>query len=127
MLELPADLEVWGGPDRWHDPAVYVLVLDRPADVADAWDALYDSRPAWFDRMRDARAVWYVGASADCLSRLEDHRDGDVRGTVLTELCGVTALRNVWWFDDADRAFEQESALAIQLGNQYGDVYVHQR
>ena len=126
-LELPADVEVFGGPDKWHDPAVYCLVLERPDDVADVWDRQFDHRAPWFEEFRDASAVWYVGAAADCLSRLEDHRDGEVRTTVLTEVCAIDSLRNVWWFEDADRAFERESGIAVELQNHYPSVYVHSR
>lgn len=126
MLELPADLEPFGDPDEWHKPAVYCLRLTRPDDPAGAWDAEYDARPEWFPRFRDAAEVWYVGAAADCLARLEDHRDGEVRDTVLTRICDVDSLRNVWWFPTKREAFERESGLAIMLRNHHPEAFVRQ-
>lgn len=125
-LELPADVEVFGGPGRWHDPAVYCLVLERPDDVADVWDRQFDHRPEWWDEFVSANAVYYVGATADCLSRLEDHRDGEVRTTVLTEVCDIDKLRNVWWMSSADDAFTRESGIAVDLQNHYPGAFVRQ-
>jgi len=91
------------------------------------WDRQFDHRPPWFEEFRDARAVWYVGATPDCLSRLEDHRNGEVRTTVLTEVCEIDSLRNVYWMDSADDAFTRESGIAIELQNHHPSVYVHSR
>jgi len=128
-LSLPEDVEVFltDGYDQLHDPAVYALVLERPDDVAQAWDREYDTRPEWFDELVDAREVWYVGATNDCLSRLEDHRDGQVRVGVLQRICSIDSLRNVWWFSDTDRAFERESGIAVAMQNEYPEIYVHSR
>jgi len=126
-LSLPADLEIFGDPDEWHQPAVYCLSLTKPDDLGDEWDRRFDVRPPWFDELTAAREVYYVGATGDCLSRLEDHRDGEVRTTVLTEVCEIDALRNVWWFQSKDRAFQRESKLAILLQNEYPEAYVHSR
>jgi len=127
MLSLPADLEVFGEYDQFHNPAVYALVLDRPDDVAQAWDREFDTRPAWFEEFRDAQECWYVGATNDCLSRLEDHRDGQVRVGVLQRICAIESLRNVWWFSETDRAFERESGIAVAMQNEYPDVFIHQQ
>lgn len=130
-LSLPADVEPHLGTDAdlsdFHRPGVYALRLSRPDDVADAWDREFDSRPAWFDRFAGASGVVYVGGAADVLARLEDHRDGEVRTTVLTRVCEIESLRNVWWFSDTDEAFTRESKLAIMLQNEYPDLFVHQR
>ncbi|AFH22472.1 hypothetical protein OSG_eHP27_00100 [environmental Halophage eHP-27] len=126
MLELPADVEVFGDYEQFHDPAVYCLILERPDDVADRWDRRFDHRPDWWDEFVSAEACWYVGAAKDCLSRLEDHRDGDVRTTVLTEVCDIDSLRNVWWMDSADEAFTRESGIAVMMRNEYPDVFVRQ-
>jgi len=126
-LSLPENLETFGGFQLFHTPAVYALVLDRPDDVGQAWDREFDTRPDWFEEFRDAREVWYVGATNDCLSRLEGHRDGEVRVGVLQRICEVESLRNVWWFDTTDRAFERESGIAVAMQNEYPDVFIHQR
>jgi len=126
-MSLPADVERFGGPDRWHSACCYALVLTRPDDLAAAWDREFETRPPWFEEFRDAASVVYVGATGDCLSRLEDHRDGEVRQAALLRVCDIDSLRNIWWFQDTDRAFERESGIATEMQNQYPDVYVHQR
>jgi len=128
-LSLPADVEVFltDEYDQLHDPGVYALVLERPDGVAEAWDREFETRPPWFDEFQDARAVWYVGATNDCLSRLEDHRDGEVRVGVLQRVCEIESLRNVWWMPSTDKAFERESGIAVELQNHYPEVYVHCR
>lgn len=128
-LELPADAEphLTDDYEQLHDPAVYALVLDRPTDLEDAWDRRFDSRPPYFEDFQQAQRVVYVGAAADCLRRLEDHADGEVRKAALLEICEIEALRNIWWFDDATRAFERESGIAIEMQNQYPEYYVHSR
>jgi len=108
---------------------VYTIDNDQehdPDDVAQAWDREFDTRPDWFDELVAAREVWYVGATNDCLSRLEDHRDGEVRVGVLQRICAIESLRNVWWFSETDRAFERESGIAVELQNHYPDVFVRQ-
>lgn len=128
-LELPADLEVFGDFEQFHDPCVYCLTIEKPADdstLAREWDRHFDVRPAWFDEFAQARDVFYVGATGDCLSRLEDHRDGEVRQTALTTVCEIDELRNVWWFRDVDHAFENESQLAILLQNEHPEAFVRQ-
>jgi len=126
-LSLPEDLEPFVSPDEFHTACVYALRLDRPDALADAWDRRFDVRPPWFEEFRDAEEAIYVGATADCLSRLEDHRDGDKRKAALLRVCEIDALRNVYTFDDADRAFEKESQIAIAMANEYPSKYIHQR
>jgi len=126
-LSLPEDLEPFADPDRWHDSCVYVLTLDRPDDVGLAWNRIYDVRPPWFDEFRDADHALYVGATNDCLSRLEDHRNGKYRQAALMQVCNIDSLRNVFWFDDTDRAFERESQIAIALRNEFPDTFVRQQ
>lgn len=126
-LHLPADLETHVNPDRWHDPGVYALVLAVPDNVGALWDRRFDTRPEWFDRFASASAVYYVGATGDLLSRLEDHRDGDVRQATVLKVSEIDRLRNVWPFDDVDRAFQWESKLALWLDRYYDHAYVHQR
>jgi len=128
-VELPADVEPFltEGYGQLHDPCVYALRLTRPDDPARAWDQQYDVRPEWFPRFKDAERVVYVGATADCLSRLEDHAAADVRKAALLRICELDRLRNVWFFSDAGRAFERESGIAIEMQNQYKHYYVHQR
>lgn len=126
-LELPAAVEPYVGTD-YHSPAVYCLALDLPRDLPRAWDAEYETRPDYVDRASEARQVLYVGATADLLSRLEDHRDGAVRTATLVSLAEGVTLREVWPFADADRAFERESGIALELAGQSSSrVYVHQR
>jgi predicted GIY-YIG superfamily endonuclease len=124
-LDLPADLEPW--TDDWHTPAVYCLTLTLPPDFPEQWDATYDRHPEFVDLAATKDPVLYVGATADILSRLEDHRDGEVRTASLVSLAADVNLRNVWPFDSKARAFEREAQIAIQLRNQYPHAYVHQR
>lgn len=127
-LELPADLEVHADNyDQLTDPGVYVLLLNRPDNPAAAWDREYDARPEWFVTFRDAAQVAYVGAASDVLHRLEEHRDGEVRQAVLLRICAIDRLHTVFWFDDADRAFERESGLAMTLQQERPEWYVHSR
>jgi len=127
-MKLPSDVEPFltDGYDQLHDPAVYALRLSRRPNVADLWDARFDTRPEWFDKFLSASGVVYVGATADCLSRLEDHEDGEVRQTSILKVCDIHEIRNIWFFVDKDRAFERESGLAIELRNAYPDLFVHQ-
>jgi len=126
-LRLPADIEphLIDGHE-WSDPGVYCLRLNRPDDLAEAWDATFDHRPDYWDDLQQAQGVVYVGASKNVMGRLEDHRDGDKRLTVLTEVCEIEGLRNVWWMDSVEAAFTQESQIAILMQNQRPELYVHQ-
>ena len=126
-LSLPEDLEVFGGPDRWHSPGCYCLTLDAPDDITTAWETEFDVRPPWVDQIAITRETWYVGAASDVLARLEDHRDGEVRKAAILRLCDIDGLRNVWWYPNKDEAFIRESKIAIDLQNAYPDTYVHCR
>lgn len=127
-LTLPADLERYADDfDQMRGPGVYALDLSRPPDVEAAWDETFDVRPPWFERFRDAAKVVYVGGASDVLARLEDHYAGEVRQAALLRVCSIDGLHDVWWFEDADRAFEQESGIALDLQNDRADWYVHQR
>jgi len=128
-LELPADLEphLTAEWDQMRDPAVYALTLTRPDNIGEVWDETFDTRPEWFDEFRAADEVVYVGATNDALTRLEDHRDGEVRTAVLLRVCDIRGLRNLWWFETADEAFQNESKLALWMQQQYPRYYVHSR
>ena len=131
-LSLPEDAEVFiprdGDFDDLHGAGVYVLTLTKPDDLEAAWDAEFDSRPDYFDQLEDCEQCWYVGESGDVLSRLEDHRDGDVRVSVLMQVCEINTLRNIFWCDSKEEAKTEESKIAIMLQNEYGpSVYVHSR
>jgi len=127
-LSLPADAEPYVEDfAELRGPAVYALDLTRPDDLAAAWDDEYDTRPEWFEEFRAAEGVVYVGATADLLGRLTDHKLGEKRQTVLLSVCAVDGVRNVWPMDTADEAFERESAIAIRLRNHLEGYYVHQR
>lgn len=127
-LELPADLEPYISEyDEIHNPAVYALELGKPKNLSEAWDAAYERRPPYFQDLQEAPTVFYVGATSDALSRLEDHRDGEVRTTALTEVCQIRGLHTVWLFEDADEAFLRESQMARLLDREKEDAFVHSR
>lgn len=125
-LSLPADLEPW--TDEWHTPGVYALDLTLPRDLPRAWDQRYDIRPDFVDTATQATTVLYVGATADLLGRLEDHKRGDVRNAALVSLAEDVTLHSVWPFEDETRAFERESGIALTLDHETdAGTYVHQR
>lgn len=130
-LQLPADAEphIPSGESITYlrNSGVYCLMLSKPDDLAAAWDKEFDHRPAYWDELVACANVAYVGAAKDILGRLEDHRDGEVRQTALTKVCAIDGLRNIWWFDSADVAFERESRLAMLMANHKPSWYVHQR
>lgn len=130
-LSLPADAEKFipegNDYDHLRSAGVYALTLGKPDDLAEAWDAEFDARPPYFDDLRDAAGVVYVGEAGDVLRRLEEHRDGDTRVGVLQRVCAIEGLRNIWWCDDKDHAEQQESVLAIALQNERPGLYVHFR
>lgn len=119
-LELPSDLTALAPDDvnPYESAGVYVLELSKPATVVDEWDNTYDHRPPWFEDFTNAERILYVGGSKNVLSRLEDHRDGEVRQTVLTRVCSVESLEEVWFYEDADESFLRESQHAIELDNE---------
>jgi len=130
-LQLPQDAEPFipkdGDLSDLSSAGVYCLTLDRPDDLAAAWDREYDHRPAYWDELEHCTQVAYIGAANDVLSRLEEHRDRAVRQTALTTVCEIDALRNIWWFDSAEVAFERESRIAMLMQNHKPSWYVHQR
>jgi len=127
-LQLPADVEphLIDGVE-WSDPGVYALKLNRPDDLAEAWDQTFDHRPDYWESLMDAHAVVYVGATKNVIGRLEDHRDGQKRLTALTSVCEIEGIRNIWWFDSATEAFDRENGLALTMQAQYPHTYVHSR
>lgn len=110
-----------------HHPGVYALRLDRPEDMASAWDDVFDVRPDYWDDLNDRDGVVYVGAAEDILYRLEEHVRGHKRRAALLRVCGIDGLRNIWWCDSPSIAFTRESQLATMLQNEYPDLYVHSR
>jgi hypothetical protein len=130
-LELPADAEPFLLEEhnfkRLRGAAVYCLTLTRPDDLPEAWDAAFEERPPYFEDLQTADGVVYIGAAKDLLARLSDHKDGDVRLTVLTEVCEIDGIRNIWWIQDPSRRFIEESKLATMLQNERPDLYIHSR
>jgi len=132
-LSLPEDVEPHLGTDAdlsdAHRPGCYALRLTKPDDPASAWDRQFDTRPEWFDAFVERPKIVYVGSAGDTLRRLEEHRDGDVRTTVLTELCEIESLRNVWLLpastDRHEREFE-ERKVARLMRREYPDTFVRQ-
>jgi len=129
-LSLPEDMEPFLAQDyqQYSNPAVYALTLTVPDDVRQQWREYYDHTPDYLEAVENASTVIYVGAAKNAIARLEDHVDGDVRRVALLRFCEIDSLRNVWWYDSAERAFERESGLAIELNNHTdASTYVHQR
>lgn len=127
-LSLPADIEPHlSDAHEWSDPAVYCLWLDPPSDLRERWNTIYDHEPPYLEEVELASSTLYVGATGNLIHRLEDHNEGKVRQGALTSLCEIEGVRNIWWFDDATRAFERENGLAMTLQNEYPDYYVHSR
>ena len=127
MLSLPEDLEPYA--DEWDDmrgAGAYALVLDRPDDFAAAWDDAYDVRPEWFDAAAEAEVLAYVGGSNDVLYRLENHRDGKVRTTALTNVCEIDRLHTAWLDDETEYSIT-EFRLATMLDNERETWFVRQR
>lgn len=129
-LSLPADIEPYldgQAFERIRGPAVYCLSLVRPEDVQSAWLDEFDNKAPYLDELAEADTAYYIGAANDLLHRLNDHNDRDVRKAALLRVCAINALENVWWFDSTDKAFQQESRIAIELANELPNCYVHQR
>ena len=126
-LSLPEELSPYTDGDN-STPGAYALRLGRPLDLESAWEQHYDTRPPYWDQLMQADSVLYVGGTGDLLSRLEDHRDGDVRQTVLTKVCDVTGLQTAWPADNPTNAFELvEPRLARWLQQTRPSSYVHSR
>jgi len=129
-LSLPKDMEPYLSDEytRYDNPGVYALTLNVPDDVREQWTEYYDHTPNYLDAIEQAETTIYVGAAKNAIARLEDHADRSVRKVALLRFCDVESLRNIWWYDSADRAFERESGIAIELNNHTdAGTYVHQR
>lgn len=130
-LELPADLEPYiQDYDELHSAGAYALILDRPQDLQAAWEQYYDERPDYWRALQDAATVYYVGGASDLLSRLEDHRNGEVRQTVLTRVCDIQGLQVAWVAEDGDAEKAREvlePRMARWLARARPDSYVHSR
>ena len=127
-LTLPEDIEPHLPEGvEWDQPGVYSLYLKKPDNVRDRWEQEFDSTPDFVDMLESKPTTVYVGAASNVMRRLEDHRDGEVRKVALLRVCDIEGLRNVWWFDSTDEAFEQEWPLATLMQQQYENYYVHQR
>jgi len=127
-LTLPADAEPFVDDiSELRGAGVYALKCIKPADIAEQWDRHFDHRPDYWDELVNAYRVAYVGASNDVLSRLEDHRDADVRKAALLEVCEPVDVLNIKFFPTAEQAFERESGLALRFAREHPEFYVHQR
>lgn len=126
-LSLPVDAEPFVDSfDALHRPGVYVLRLDRPRDVATVWDQEFDVRPQWFAQFQTATRVYYVGAAADVLARLEQHAAGEKQPTLM-QVCDIYELVDIVWYGSTGRAFEQERSVAQWWDEQRPNAFVHQR
>jgi len=132
-LQLPQDAEAFlptDGTFEWlHDSAVYALALSKPENPAETWDAHYEHRPEWLSDFIESHNVLYVGSSTDVLARLTDHKDGEKRLTVLTEICEIDGIRTIWWHPGHDRKEIQrrEREWARVLDRQYPETFVRQQ
>lgn len=128
-LSLPADLEPYVDDyDDMHLSGAYALELERPASLPEVWDRHYDHRPPYWSDLLQASRVLYVGGTGDLLSRLEDHRDQEVRQTALTRVCEVRGLHTAWVADSPEHAFELlEPRLARWLQEARPQDYIHTR
>jgi len=127
-LTLPEDIEPHLPEGvEWSDPGVYALYLKKPDNVREQWEQEFDHTPDYVDMLESKPTTVYVGAASNVMSRLEDHRDGQVRKVALLRVCDIEGLRNVWWFDSPEEAFEQEWPLATLMQQECDDYYVHQR
>ena len=128
-LCLPANAEPFVDNDisELRQPGVYALKCVKPDDIAAEWDKHFDNRPDYWDELTSKDRVAYVGASADVLSRLEDHRDGNKRKAALLQVCEPVGVLNIKFFSTAQRAFERESGLALNFAQQHPSFYVHSR
>lgn len=128
-LELPGDLEPYIEEyDQLHSEGAYAIELSRPVNLEEVWHRHNETKPPYWDQLQRADRVLYVGASGDLLSRLEDHRDGDARTTVLTEVCDVVGLHTAWRAKSPEHAREVlEPRLARWLQSSNPGWYCHTR
>ena len=120
-LTLPSDLEKF--TDDYTASGIYALDIQKPDNLEVEWDRRFEHRAAWFEEFAAAEHVVYVGAAKNLLSRLEDHRDGQVRQAILPSLAVDMTLRNVWLRPDMDTAMQDESRIAIRLRNHLPETY----
>jgi len=126
-LSLPADLEPYADSyDQLTNPAVYALQLEKPEDAEWALAGAFDAWPAWGEEFLAFSEILYVGAAKNALERLEQHRDGEFRPTLM-EVCEVARIVDLWWFDSAEAAFEKESGIALEVAHEHSAAYVHYR
>lgn len=128
-LSLPEDLEPYVDDyDDLHSPGAYALELVRPVNLEEQWHRHNDEKPPYWRELTQGDRVFYVGGTGDLISRLEDHRNGDVRTTVLTEVCEIHGLQTVWVGESYEHATEiLEPQLHRMLQEEYAGSYVHQR
>ena len=119
-------------PSEAHAPGVYALELCVPdphteAMVAQAWKSVHDVLPPFFDRLVEAERYIYVGAAKDVFDRIEDHLASQTRTSAVCEAFPVHSVFDVWLSESVDKAFEEETNRAIQLGYAMPNCYVHSR
>lgn len=126
-LSLPEDLEPY--LQEYSDkngPGAYAIELERPTDLPSAWDREFETRPPYWSDLVAGSKCLYVGGTTDLLSRLEDHRDGEVRLTALTRVCEIRGLHTAWVCDSEDEAWKVERALARMLQRTRPEWFTHQ-
>lgn len=113
-----------------HQPGVYALKLSTPDSrdvVEERWARQYEvGVPEWVWHAVDHPTVLYVGAAKNVLERIHEHLDSPNRSASLCHVCPIHSVWDVWWFADADRAFERESGIAMEISNRYDGVFVRQ-
>lgn len=127
-LHLPGDLEPHADSyDELNSPGCYALLLDRPDDLADEWGKVYDIHPPWYNELRDAEQVAYVGAAKNVLERVTDHVTRERRRVGLLSVCEIDAIHSVEWYSDVGRAFDHEGRHATELQQDNPEWFVHSR
>jgi predicted GIY-YIG superfamily endonuclease len=114
-------------PTALQTPGVYALEVSVPADPAQAWADEFDADPDFLPDLDAAERVIYVGAASNIYDRLIDHVEGAVRQAALLRVCPPHSLFRVSLFDDADRAFERESGIALAMQQANPEWFVYQR